>query len=94
MIRFKKPLILISVLLITAFVIDLLYLNHIINRRIVSGLLKIPSSIFGRKVELTENDNIHNRFLLNYLDLLGYGEREGSPKRESLPGGPARYAST
>lgn len=81
MIRFKKPLVLISVLLITTFVIDLLYLNHIINRRIVSGLLKIPSSIFGRKVELTENDNIHNKFLFNYLDLLDYGEREGSPKK-------------
>lgn len=43
--------------------------------------MKIPSSLLGRQVEIRESDNIRNRFLLSYLDILGYGEREGTPEK-------------
>lgn len=79
--RFRKPIIFISAFLTAAFLVDLVYLNFIINRRIAEGMLKIPSSIFGREVEIAENDNIHNKFLFSYLNLLGYGERRGVPEK-------------
>ncbi len=88
--RFKKPLALLSLFLAAAFVIDIAYLNFLINRRIKEGLLKVPSSLFGRQVEISEGDNIHNRSLFTYLHRLGYAEREGDPGKGEFTRGEGR----
>ena len=68
-----------TLLLVAALIADLFYLNFLINRRIEEGLLKIPSHIYGRSVEISTGDNEANSFLLNYLDILGYRESNGPP---------------
>ncbi len=65
-----------TLLLVAALIADLFYLNFLINRRIEEGLLKIPSHIYGRSVEISQGDNEANSFLLNSLDILGYMERK------------------
>ncbi len=71
----KSRIIFAAGILLAAFLLaDLLYLNRLINNRIDSGLLQIPSRIFGRAVILTPADNIHTKFLLSNLEKAGYRE--------------------
>ena len=72
--RILGPAILILFVLLA---VDFIHLNRLIEKRIDEGLIKTPSHIYGRPVELYPGKV--NSFLLTYLKFTGYSESDNLP---------------